>query len=327
MIAVCQWNFWSVKLLVTTHQVTQSHIFLRRPGPFPSWMKSRWAAWEAASWDPRPVKHLEKRRGNCFNIREFLWKRLCFHVFPVSWKCKNNEVRRLWDSQDEVKAWQNYSRVASATSGSDPWLPSLDSECMPPSKTLNAIPLDHPLISTGKGFMVTDGCRGPNNCFSWDFKWILTSLILFQTFLHHFFMKFVRPSGYWAAQRTKRCNAWGPAGSGGAFHPGKERNSSWRRHLPHELAGGEHTWNGFFWYLSFLLLMCFLGWLVSALLTAWFLSIVFVYEVFPRKCTCFPGAANFSAICPPKGDERVEFSKDLELGKAADGSSMDPPAL
>eukprot|EP00435_Cladocopium_sp_Y103_P035422 s1144_g9.t1 len=121
-----------------------------------------------------------------------------------------------------VKPWQNHSRSLV----SDIWLPSKDSKCLPPSPTLAAIPLDHPWISTGKGFSV-QGCIGPNNCFSADFKWMLAALLLLQTFLHHFFMKFVLLGPVARFIRKRQHHGHGEsAAQGGAFLGGGIRGAS-----------------------------------------------------------------------------------------------------
>lgn len=85
----------------------------------------------------------------------------------------------------QVKYWQQHAAT------DPPWLPSTDTNCLPPAATLAALPLDDPRISTGKGFTVIDHCVGPNNCLSVEFQWILIGLLSTMTFLQHFIMKFV----------------------------------------------------------------------------------------------------------------------------------------
>eukprot|EP00435_Cladocopium_sp_Y103_P043289 s943_g12.t1 len=53
------------------------------------------------------------------------------------------------------------------------WQPLPEKDCLPPGSTLAKIPLNSTTISTGKGFKVVDDCIGPNNCYSWHFKWLL----------------------------------------------------------------------------------------------------------------------------------------------------------
>ncbi len=96
---------------------------------------------------------------------------------------RNNATRFLWVC--EVKTWQNHTK----SYAEEVWLPTLEKQCLPPSRTLEFLPAEHLPISTGKGF---SRCLGPNNCFAVDFKWILLSLLAFHTLLHHVFMKFVR---------------------------------------------------------------------------------------------------------------------------------------
>ena len=84
----------------------------------------------------------------------------------------------------QVKTWQNHTK----SYAEEVWLPALEKQCLPPSRTLEFLPAEHPPISTGKGF---SRCLGPNNCFAVDFKWILISLLAFHALLHHVFMKFV----------------------------------------------------------------------------------------------------------------------------------------
>lgn len=95
----------------------------------------------------------------------------------------NNATGFLWVC--EVKTWQNHTK----SYAEEVWLPALEKQCLPPSRTLEFLPAEHPPISTGKGF---SRCLGPNNCFAVDFKWILISLLAFHALLHHVFMKFVR---------------------------------------------------------------------------------------------------------------------------------------
>ena len=64
----------------------------------------------------------------------------------------------------QVKYWQNYTlSVLPRADGDSPWLPSPETDCLPPHATLEHLPLHDPRISTGKGFKV-DACVGPNNC-------------------------------------------------------------------------------------------------------------------------------------------------------------------
>ncbi|CAE7226903.1 ATP13A3 [Symbiodinium sp. CCMP2456] len=62
----------------------------------------------------------------------------------------------------QVKYWQNHASYL-PQAGDSPWLPSPDNGCLPPTATLEHLPLDHLNISTGKGFKV-GACIGPNNC-------------------------------------------------------------------------------------------------------------------------------------------------------------------
>ena len=67
-------------------------------------------------------------------------------------------------SRLQVKYWQNHTSYL-PQAGDSPWLPSPDNGCLPPTATLEHLPLDHLDISTGKGFKV-GACIGPNNCSS-----------------------------------------------------------------------------------------------------------------------------------------------------------------
>jgi len=71
------------------------------------------------------------------------------------------------------------------------WQPVPEKDCLPPGSTLAKIPLNSTTISTGKGFKVVDDCTGPNNCYSWHFKWLLAVCLAIYVILHHGFLQLV----------------------------------------------------------------------------------------------------------------------------------------
>lgn len=123
----------------------------------------------------------------------------------------------------QVKYWQNHTSYL-PQAGDSPWLPSPDNGCLPPTATLEHLPLDHLDISTGKGFKV-GACIGPNNCFSDDFKWKLWGILALLTFLQHFVMKYVflgpvaRRLRQWRSSRQRNADAATTVPGDGHFSP------------------------------------------------------------------------------------------------------------
>ena len=75
---------------------------------------------------------------------------ICFDVIPHT-TSKQKGAQALCD-YGQVKYWQLHAAT------DPPWLPSTDTNRLPPAATLAALPLDDPRISTGKGFTVIDHC-------------------------------------------------------------------------------------------------------------------------------------------------------------------------
>lgn len=95
----------------------------------------------------------------------------------------------------QLKYWQNVTNSLADCEPSDPdhpdWLPEPENHCLPPAATLAKIPLKSTIISTGKGFRLSKECIGPNNCYSWSFKWIVAVCLLIYVAIHHGFLQLV----------------------------------------------------------------------------------------------------------------------------------------
>jgi len=118
----------------------------------------------------------------------------------------------------QVKPWQNLTDEYWVPTDDDKfWLPSPTDDCLPPNRTLKQIPLDSTTISTGMGYKVVDNCVGPNNCYAWDFKWIIAIILVVYIVVHHGFVQFVLlgpVAGYlrrWQQKRDARQVATGSA--------------------------------------------------------------------------------------------------------------------
>ncbi|CAJ1416425.1 unnamed protein product [Effrenium voratum] len=110
----------------------------------------------------------------------------------------------------QLKYWQNVTDALPNYVPKDPehphWLPDPSEDCLPPAGTLAKIPLESKMISTGLGYQVVDDCIGPNNCYSWSFKWSLAAFLFAYVALHHGFVKLVLlgPVARMLRQRQKR---------------------------------------------------------------------------------------------------------------------------
>lgn len=95
----------------------------------------------------------------------------------------------------QVRYWQEETDSHPDYVPPDPdhpwWQPLPEKDCLPPGSTLAKIPLNSTTISTGKGFKVVDDCMGPNNCYSWHFKWLLAACLAVYVILHHGFLQLV----------------------------------------------------------------------------------------------------------------------------------------
>lgn len=120
---------------------------------------------------------------------------------PSSLACRNIPVLSQWSVGGtggcflgpQIKYWQNYTDALAAQGlvelkkNEDHWHSEVEHNCLPPNLTLEKIPEDSTVISTGKGFKVVDNCTGPNNCYAPDLKTIFAVILAVYVLAHHGF--------------------------------------------------------------------------------------------------------------------------------------------
>lgn len=99
----------------------------------------------------------------------------------------------------QLKIWQEAMRapLANSTGAAAWWLPDPADGCLPSAEVLREIPLEDPRISTA-------GCRGPNNCWSSDFKLQMATVLTAYVVANHLFVKVVLlgPVAAWLRRRN-----------------------------------------------------------------------------------------------------------------------------